>query len=175
MLPSEWHDWHDFYMLLGTASAALVALLFVAVSIGASFLTPERSVATRTFMSPVVFHFSTLLLISLIAIVPSHTALSLAIGITLVAVAGLAYTTVVLVGLARASVSDIADRFGYGFCPLAAYLAMLAAAGLVISRAALAADILAAALLLLLAVSIRNAWDLMLAFARQVATKSSDT
>jgi hypothetical protein len=175
MMPSEWHDWHDFYMLLGTASAALVALLFVAVSIGASFLTPERSVATRTFMSPVVFHFSTLLLISLIAIVPSHTALSLAIGITLVAVAGLAYTTVVLVGLARASVSDIADRFGYGFCPLAAYLAMLAAASLVISRAALAADILAAALLLLLAVSIRNAWDLMLAFARQVATKSSDT
>ncbi|MFZ1150595.1 MAG: hypothetical protein WAR76_12785 [Xanthobacteraceae bacterium] len=175
MMPSEWHDWHDFYMLLGTASAALVALLFVAVSIGASFLTPERSVATRTFMSPVVFHFSTLLLISLIAIVRSHTALSLAIGITLVAVAGLAYTTVVLVGLARASVSDIADRFGYGFCPLAAYLAMLAAAGLVISRAALAADILGVALLLLLAVSIRNAWDLMLAFARQVATKSSDT
>ena len=175
MMPSEWHDWHDFYMLLGTASAALVALLFVAVSIGASFLTPVRSVATRTFMSPVVFHFSTLLLTSLIAMVPSHTALSLAIGITLVAVAGLAYTTVVLVGLARASVSDIADRFGYGIFPMASYLAMLAAAGLVISRATLAADILAAALLLLLAINIRNAWDLMLAFARQVASKGSDT
>jgi len=112
---------HNFYMLLGTASAALVALLFVAVSIGASFLTPERSVARRTFMSPVVFHFSTLLLISLIAMVPSHTALSLAIGITLVAVAGLAYTTVVLVGLARASISDIADWFGYGILPLVSY------------------------------------------------------
>jgi hypothetical protein len=174
-MPSEWHDWHDFYMLLGTASAALVALLFVAVSIGASFLTPERSVATRTFMSPVVFHFSTLLLLSLIAMVPLHTALSLAIGITIVAIAGLGYTTVVLVGLARASISDAADRFGYGFCPLASYLAMLAAADLVISRATLAADILAAALLLLLAVNIRNAWDLMLAFARQVASKSPDT
>ena len=165
MMPSEWHDWHDLYMLLGTASAALVALLFVAVSIGASFLTPERSAATRTFMSPVVFHFST----------PSHTALSLAIGITLVAVARLAYTTVVLVGLARASISDIADRFGYGILPLVSYVAMIATAGLVISRAALAADIPAAALLLLLAVNIRNAWDLMLAFARQVATKRSDT
>ena len=165
MMPSEWHDWHDFYMLLGTASTALEALLFVAVSIGASFLTPERSAATRTFMSPVVFHFST----------PSHTALSLAIGITLVAVAGLAYTTVVLVGLARASISDIADRFGYGILPLVSYVAMIATAGLVISRAALAADIPAAALLLLLAVNIRSAWDLMLAFARQVATKRSDT
>ena len=43
---------------------------------------------------------STLLLISLIAIVPSHTALSIALGITLVAVAGLGYTTVVHITLA---------------------------------------------------------------------------
>jgi len=56
-------------MLLGTASAALVALLFVAVSIGASLITPDRSTATRTFMSPAVFHFSTLLLLSLVALV----------------------------------------------------------------------------------------------------------
>jgi hypothetical protein len=48
-------------------------------------------------------------------------------------------------------------------------------AGLSISYAGFAADILAAALLLLLAVNIRNAWDLMLAFARQVASKRSDT
>src|SRR5947208_695474 len=42
-MPSEWHDWHDFYMLLGTSSAALVALLFVAVSIGASFRAPRSA------------------------------------------------------------------------------------------------------------------------------------
>jgi len=33
--------WHEFYILLGTAAAALVALLFVAVSIGAGFLSRE--------------------------------------------------------------------------------------------------------------------------------------
>jgi hypothetical protein len=126
-------------------------------------------------MSPVVFHFSTLLLISLVALVPSHTALSLAVGIVLVAVAGLGYTTVVLVGLARASVTDVADRFGYGILPLAAYLAMLAAAGLIISPAADGGYVLAVAVLLLLAMNIRNAWDLMLAFARQIANKRSDT
>jgi len=174
-MPAEWHDWHDFYMLLGTASAALVALLFVAVSIGASFITPERSTATRTFMSPVVFHFSTLLLLSLVALVPVHTTISLAVGIALVAIAGLGYSTAVLVGLARASVRDTADTFGYGFCPLAAYLAILAAAGFMISLSALGADILAAAALVLLAVNIRNAWDLMLAFARQIASGSLDT
>ncbi len=34
-------DWHEFYGLLGTAAAALLSLLFVVASIGASVLTPE--------------------------------------------------------------------------------------------------------------------------------------
>jgi hypothetical protein len=106
----------------------MTSVLFVAVSIGASFLTPERSIATGTFMSPVVFHFATILLL---------------------AIAGLSYTTVVLVGLGRASVRDIADRLGYGICPLAAYLAILASAGFAVARPALGANILALALLLL--------------------------
>jgi hypothetical protein len=174
-IPSAWHDWHDFYMLLGAASAALVALLFVAASIGASFLTPDRSTATRTFMSPVVFHFSTILLLSLIALVPLHTPLSLAVGFGSVAIAGLGYTTVVLVGLARASVKDIADRLGYGMFPLAAYAGILAAVGFSVARPQLSANVLAGSALLLLAANIRNAWDLMLAFARRVAGQSPDT
>jgi hypothetical protein len=107
--------------------------------------------------------------------VPSHTTVSLAVGIAVLALAGLSYTTVVLVGLGRASVSDIADRLGYGICPLAAYLAILASAGLAVACPALGADILALALLLLLAVNIRNAWDLVLAFARRIASQRSNT
>jgi hypothetical protein len=171
-MPSEWHD---FYILLGTASAALVALLFVAVSVGATFLSPERSTATRTFMSPVVFHYSSILILSLIALIPGHTPASLAISIAAVAIAGLAYTTVVLVGLARASITDTADRFGYGVLPLMAYLGMLAAAGLAAAELPLNAHLLAGAMLLLLAINIRNAWDLLLAFARRIASRSSDT
>jgi hypothetical protein len=72
-------------------------------------------------------------------------------------------------------ITDTADRFGYGFCPLAAYLAMLAAAGFMISDLGHGANILAAAVLVLLAVNIRNAWDLMLAFARRIANQRSDT
>jgi hypothetical protein len=34
--------WHDFYLLVGTAGATLLALLFVAVSLGIGFLTEER-------------------------------------------------------------------------------------------------------------------------------------
>ncbi len=49
-------QWHDFYMLVGTAGATLLALMFVAVSLGTGFLTEERRAAARTFMSPVVLH-----------------------------------------------------------------------------------------------------------------------
>jgi hypothetical protein len=174
-MTSEWHDWHDFYMLLGTSSAALVALLFVAVSIGARFFSPERSTATRTFMSPVVFHYSSVLLLSLIVLIPTHTPVSLAVSIALVAMIGIVFTIIVLVGLARASISDTADRLGYGVCPLAAYLAMLVAAELIASSPVVSADVLAGALLVLLTVNIRNAWDLMLAFARRVGSQSPDT
>ena len=40
--------WQDFYMLVGTAAAALIALLFVAVSIGVGVLPGESHGPTRT-------------------------------------------------------------------------------------------------------------------------------
>jgi len=142
---------------------ALVALLFVAVSIGASFLTPERSTATRTFVSPVVFHFSTLLLISLVALVPLHRPHR----------SRRAWLHHRRFGRSRPRLGHRCRRPVR--IPLAAYLAMLAAAGLVFSPAALGGYVLAAAVLLHLAINIRNAWDLRLAFARQIASKRSDT
>ena len=71
--------WHDFYMLVGTAAAALLALLFVAVSLGAGVLSRETSGPTRTYMSPVAFHFTAVLFVAAVALVPSHTQLSLSI------------------------------------------------------------------------------------------------
>ena len=31
------HEWHEFYLLVGTAAATVLALLFVAVSLGAGY------------------------------------------------------------------------------------------------------------------------------------------
>src|ERR1700733_14225562 len=67
-------EWHDFYMLVGTAGATLLALLFVAVSCGTGFLTRERQSATSTFMSPVVLHFTSVFFLSAIALCPWHQA-----------------------------------------------------------------------------------------------------
>ena len=64
--------WHEFYLLLGTAAGTLVALLFVAASIGEGYLNTRRAGATRTFMSPVVMHYASVLFLSLVALAPEE-------------------------------------------------------------------------------------------------------
>jgi len=72
--PEALKEWHDFYLLVGTAGATLLALLFVALSLGVGYLTEERQAATRTFMSPVVIHFTSVFFLSAIALLPWHQA-----------------------------------------------------------------------------------------------------
>jgi hypothetical protein len=164
--------WHEFYALLGTAAAALVALLFVAMSIGATVLNPARAGATRTFLSPVVFHYTSVLFVSLIVLIPIQTPMSLGVTVGIVAATGFVYSIVILARLIRDDVADLADHFGYGASPVLAYAAALAAAWLLAAQSGIGAAILAGALLLLLVVNIRNAWDLTLAFARRQAELS---
>jgi hypothetical protein len=159
--------WHEFYMLLGTASAALVALLFVAASVGAGLIDPARSTATRTYMSPIIFHYTCVLFVSLMVLVPDMTERRLAFIVALLALAGIGFSVAVLIGVVRSAASDVADRFGYGAGPLAAYAAALVAAGFLWAHSTAGPNILAGALVLLLLINIRNAWDLTLTFARR--------
>jgi hypothetical protein len=159
--------WHDFYMLLGTASAALVALLFVAASVGAGLIEPTRSTATRTYMSPIIFHYTCVLFVSLMVLVPDMTERRLAFIVALLALAGIGFSVAVLIGVVRSAASDVADRFGYGAGPLAAYAAALVAAGFLWTYSPVGPNVLAGALVLLLLINIRNAWDLTITFARR--------
>jgi hypothetical protein len=165
--------WHDFYVLLGTGAAALVALLFVAVSLGTGFLTEERAEATRTFFSPVVVHFGAAFFLSCIALVPGHGASFFATIIGATAITGLgvaAYTTIKFLGRYRTPYWS--DHLAYVMFPVLAYCALLGAAGLIFAGHADALDVLAGSLLLLLLVNIRNAWDLMLSMVRRHAESS---
>jgi hypothetical protein len=65
--------WHDLYMLIGTASATLVGLLFVAASVGSGFYTSDKRPALRAFLSPSLVHFTSVLTASLIAIAPMRS------------------------------------------------------------------------------------------------------
>jgi hypothetical protein len=166
-------EWHEFYILLGTAAAALVALLFVAVSIGTGFLTAERAAGVRTFMTPVVAHFSTILFFSLLMLAPADPGWLIPALTATTALIGICIGAVITVRVARDVYEDVVvtDAFAYGALPVLAYVAMLCAA---VTRWRYSPELLAGGLLLLLLVNIRNAWDLMLTMVRR-HSQPSDT
>jgi hypothetical protein len=161
-------DWHDFYLLVGTAGATLLALLFVAVSLGAGYLTEARQSATRTFMSPVVVHFSSVFFVAALALFPSHGAKLFATLVGATAIIGAGISTYITVQVVRTDLTNyVEDYFAYGVLPGLGYLALFAAAVSIYLQKDFGLNALAGALLLLTLVNIRNAWDLTLAMARR--------
>jgi hypothetical protein len=161
-------EWHDFYLLVGTAGATLLALLFVAVSLGTGFLTEERQEATRTFLSPVVIHFTSVFFLSAVALFPSHQAKFFAALIGTAALIGATVSTYITVQVVRTDMTNyMQDYFAYGILPDLGYLALLAAAVSIYLEKDFGLDALAGALLLLAIVNIRNAWDLTLTMVRR--------
>jgi hypothetical protein len=160
--------WHDFFVLVGTAGATLVALLFVAVSLGAGVLTAKRAAATRAFFSPVVVHFTAVFFISAVGLFPAHRPATFAAMVGACAAVGGGVALFTTVELLRHSwTSYVEDHLAYGLLPAIAYIALLVAAAMVLAEHDYAMIVLACSLLLLLIVNIRNAWDLTLSMVRQ--------
>jgi hypothetical protein len=155
------HEWHDFYLLIGTASATLVGLMFVAASIGASFFTAEREAGMRAFLTPTVLHFTAVLGTCVVMTVPALAVEALSALWLGIACIGVAYAARVWHQLRRGGFNiDLADRLWYATAPIASYLLMVAAAILLLLRQAAALDLLASSVVLLLLLGIRNAWDM---------------
>jgi hypothetical protein len=164
---AELEHWHDLYILVGTAGATLMALLFVAVSLGTGFLDESRAAPTRAFYSPVVVHFTAVFFLAAIALVPAHRGEFFADTIAVCAAIGVAVSLFVTVQLLRHDWTRYTqDHLSYALLPMFSYIALLVAAWLIWTDDDLALDVLAGALLLLLVINIRNAWDLTLSMVR---------
>lgn len=159
-------DWHEFYLLVGTAAATLIGLLFVAASIGVGFLTPERASGTRTYMTPVIFHFTSVLFVSLAVLVPSHAHETHSLLLSLNALIGTVVSCAVCTRVLTHSFADWIDRLAHGVAPALSYAGILAASVLLFHNIDSGADVLAGALVLLLLVNIRNTWDMTLVMVR---------
>jgi hypothetical protein len=168
MLVEALKEWRDFYVLVGTAGATFLALLFVAVSLGSGFLTEERKAPTRTFMSPVVVHFTSVFFLSAVALCPWHQTKVFAVLIGVTALIGAAISTYITIVVVRTDMTNyVEDYLAYGLVPGLAYVALIAAAVSIYLEKDFGLDELAAALLLLAIVNIRNAWDLTLAMVHR--------
>ena len=165
-------NWHEFFLLVGTAGATLLALLFVAVSLGAGFLSDRKADATRAFFSPVVVHFSAVFFLAAIALVPGHRTVFFAVVVAISALTGFCVALFATIQLMRHNWTRYKqDHFAYGLLPTVSYAALLVAAAMVWMENEFAVDVLAGALLVLLLVNVRNAWDLTLSMVRRHQTE----
>lgn len=167
-------QWQNFYMLLGGASATLVGLMFIAISLGSSRWTPEErpilAASFSAFMSPTFIHFVYVLVTAVVVFVPTLNETVLGGLLVLTGIGSLGHIArhlPFLLNRYRARRIDRSDLVCYSLLPSIGYILYLDA-GIGLLRAALrgmrpahAFDALAAASVLLLVIGVRNAWDLV--------------
>jgi hypothetical protein len=153
--------WHDFFVLIGTAAATLIGAMFVVVSIGIGFLSRDRSLAIRVFLTTTVVHLSTVLFGCMLTLVPVLTPRSQAIIAGIAGLVGVGYSVHVIWGFRQHRGTVLSDWFWYAVFPLAAYGVVAVAAGLGLYDTTEGLDLFAAVLTALLVAGIRNAWDML--------------
>ena len=160
--------WHDFYVIVGSAAAGLTGLMFVVVSLSPGKVVDRTAIGVRAFVTPTVVYFATVLVVAAVMTIPTLTAPALAGGLALGSVGEVVY----LVSLRghkmwRENKLDRLDWLWYIGLPILSYVLAFAAALGIWGRAALALDVLGGAMILLLIVGIRNAWDLVIWMSQQ--------
>jgi hypothetical protein len=157
--------WDNYFAMLGTAAAGLIGLLFVVITLTANIERSRALWANGIYMTPIALHFAAVLSISAITMVPALAPTEVAVLISLVALAGLAAATRTCLGIlgirTSANPPHWSDLWGYGVGPAAIYVSILGVAAAVWLRCATATYVLAALLLILVLLAIRNAWDLI--------------
>jgi hypothetical protein len=157
--------WDNFYFLIGSAAGGLIGLLFVVATLTTGF---ERSQALRgasVYMTPTAVHFAAVLCMSAVALAPGLPTSAKTAIFGLIGLVGFANAVRACVGITTYR-PPRGRRIGRMSGCMASFrrrsISVSALPPLAIwARAEWAPHGLAALLLILLLVGIRNAWDLV--------------
>jgi hypothetical protein len=156
--------WHEFYTLLGTASATLVGLLFVAATVSSGVFSSNRRAPLRVFMSASVVHFSSILAICLIALAPLQSWLQFGMLVLACGMFGLVYCGLIwrdTIGDSQLIAAiDLEDRIWYLLIPVVGYLFEVATGAALALRLQPGCAAVAFAVGVLMVAGIHNAWDI---------------
>lgn len=154
--------WETFYLMVGSSAGALIGLLFVVITLTGEIDRTRIAMAQSTFMSPTVFHFVTVLIISSAAVVTSLPAPAMALVIAVPAVIGATSSVAALfrLGGGTPAATHWTDYLYYGTLPAICHLWLVLAAWAVWREVDWAPYSVAAGAMALLLLGIRDAWDL---------------
>ena len=158
-------DWQNFYMIMGTAAATLTGLMFVVTTLiaGIDAHLQTLNAAVSAFNTPTVVQFGAVLLLAGILSAPWQTFSSLSLLLGLVSLGMVIYLLIVLRRMLRVPhyQSTFEDWTWYLVLPLLAQISLIVAAFVLPGNPATALYLVGLAMILLLLVGIRNAWDMV--------------
>lgn len=173
--------WETFYLLVGTSAAALVGVMFIVITLAADIEVEQVNRGTTIYQTPTVFHLGAIVGISALVSMPDHLLSAMAVVIIIVSVLGIAYsalTTQRMFETYEFYRATVPDRFFFGVLPGAFYLLFGIGGIATWLMPGIAAEAVGTAILLLLLVSIRNAWDVAtftVRISRTLAIKDRQT
>ncbi|MGA2924350.1 MAG: hypothetical protein ABSE28_24905 [Candidatus Sulfotelmatobacter sp.] len=154
---NELERWANFYLLMSAAAATLLGLMFVVITLAA-----ERRLGDTTkiplYLTPTVIYFASVLFLAALLTFPNHTQLTATLCICLAGVIGLVYSGTSLLGGDKKSFDERSDRFAYAIFPSAAYGLFVLGGALILHAPQRGLTLVAAGMLSLLALAIRNSW-----------------
>ena len=156
------HDWQGFYSLLGGASATLVGLMFVTVSIGSRIYNEAAEAKVRTFVTPTVNYFSLVLLLSASMNIPTQNTLFLTIEWALAGLVGVRYCLShlsPLLGFKQEGIMKLRGWLWHLGLPMTATTAVLAAGLSFAFSPTLSLNLAALGIILLVVVGLQNSWN----------------
>ncbi len=163
--------WGNFYVITGSAAAALTGLQFVVIVLSAqlnrgsaetnhAFGTPTAE-TNRAFGTPTIVHFGTVLLLAALLSAPWPLLFDVAVVLGLCGVVGLLYAAVFIQTARRQTTyKPVLEDWVFHFTlPPLAYATLLVAAIMLQSNPTVSLFVVGGTVLLLLFAGIHNAWD----------------
>lgn len=153
--------WDNYYLIIGGAAGALIGLMFVVATLGTGRNRDESLRGASIYMTPTVVAFSVVLVVAAFTDVPHLAPEAWAAGLGAIGGAGALYAAANLRRIYGGKAPHWTDYWCYGWAPLACYLALGAAAASTAAGAPWAEHAVAAVMMAILLLAIRNAWDLV--------------
>ena len=150
-------EWRDFYVMIGTASGAMIGATFIVATLTANL--ERRALGMQGFITPSAVHLGSVLVGSAILTVPTLTPVSLAILLGAGGVGGAVYSIIAAMRIWHMKL-DLDDRAFYIVLPIMAYATMATAAIMACTSDEPTFETLAVAQVALLVIGMRNAWDM---------------
>jgi hypothetical protein len=153
--------WDNFYVMIGSSAGALLGLTFVVIALAADAKRASQH-GLRTFISPTIGHFCTVLALAGFMLVPGQTQVTLSAGFSLVGTVGLIYSLVTGLHMGKMPakyVPVLEDWLWHVLFPILTYASLLLIGLLIWHSPNVSRYSIAAALTLFLFIGIHNAWD----------------